>query len=345
MKMELEFELEPRFWERTFSALRQGDTLPAAHFLAALAQATEEQAEEAALELEERGVLLDVSQLPAPSVSDKLAERFALEQELLCGTKTIAALPENDPLRLFLQEMDNQQPLPPDEETELARLAADGNVEAAEKLTAAGLHRVLAIAKAYAGRGVLLVDLLQEGSLGLWQAIVGLTQGQNFEKAASWRIRQAMARAVAMEYRVSNAGEGLGEALRRYQEADRTLLYRLGRNPGEEELAAELGVSVQKVWELKKLLQEASKKAPKPENAEDDAPVEDTAYFQQRMRIEQLLSGLQETDQQLLSLRFGLEGKPPVSQEEAAQLLQLPLAQVQKREMEALSALRAKSND
>lgn len=345
MKMELEFELEQSPWERLFSHLGQEDTLPALHFLAAVAQATEEQAEEAALELEERGVLLDISQLPAQAASAKLAERFALERELLNGVNSPAALPENDPLRLFLREIGEQQGLTLAEEGTLARLAVQGNEDAAARLAASGLHRVLEIAKEYAGKGVLLLDLLQEGSLGLWQAIMNLDEAKNFGESAAWRIRQAMAKAVTMQYRVSSAGEGLGEALRRYQEADRKLLYKLGRNPVEEELAAELNVPVQTVWELKKLLLDASKKAPKPETAEADAPVEDTAYFQQRMRIEQLLSGLPEIDRQLLSLRFGLDGKPPVSQEEAAKLLHLSIAQVQKRELDALSSLRAKSND
>jgi len=213
------------------------------------------------------------------------------------------------------------------------------------------LSRVVEEAGAHTGRGVLLLDLIQEGSIGLWKATdVFVGRGEDFELVCtSWWIRFYMAKAVLMQARASGVGQKMRTALEDYKAVDERLLSDLGRNPTLEEIAEELHMRVEEASAVRKMLEDARllaqvKKVPEPEEEqeEEDQAVEDTALFQMRQRILDLLSGLEEKDQKLLTLRFGLEGGKPLSPEETGRKLGLTPDEVVAREGAALAKLRNK---
>lgn len=249
----------------------------------------------------------------------------------------------NDPLRLYLEEIAS---LPPAEETEeLLRQAADGDEKAQEILTGAGLRRVAEIAKEFTGYGVLLMDLIQEGSMGLWEVISGFSGG-DYPSLRDDAIRQAMARAVTLQARESGVGRKMRQALEDYRAVDQRLLAELGRNPTLEEIAQELHMTPEDAATVKRNLDDArilaQATAPKEEAEpeEENQAVEDTAYFQMRQRITELLSVLPEEDARLLSLRFGLDKELPLSPEDTGKRMGLTPQEVVAREAAALARLR-----
>lgn len=327
--MELEFDWQERDWHRVFDTLARGSEIPAQRFFALLGSVDEDEALEAALALEARGVGLDVSGLPRWG-RGSAAQRLELEYELARKGKLPDGLEPEDPLRLYLQELARQPRLSNEDAHDLM----DPN-----RLTEGLLWLVAEEAPAFAGQGVLLLDLMQEGALGLMGAMA--QPGDNLLEDAAWHIRQAMARTVAIAYLASGEAERLLAAMRAYRQADRRLLERLGRNPGPEELAQELGKTVAETLTIGKMVSDAArvpKTQPQPEQPES---VEDSAYFQLRARVEELLSTLEPTDRQLLTLRFGLEGDRPRTTEEAASALGLTPEEARSRELAAMEQLRA----
>ena len=215
-----------------------------------------------------------------------------------------------------------------------------------ERLTNLGLSRVIELAKEYTGYGVLLLDLIQEGSLGLWQA-VGCFEGGDYAAHRDWWIRQSLARAVTMQARQSGVGHKLREAMEDYRSVDERLLCDLGRNPTVEEIAEEMHISAQEAAAVAKMVENARMMgkvhAPEVEDdpAEEEAHVEDTALFQMRQRIAELLEGVSEEDAKLLTLRFGLEGGLPLSPADTGRKLGLTPEEVVAREAAALAQLRS----
>jgi len=215
------------------------------------------------------------------------------------------------------------------------------------QLTNLGLSRVIELAREYVGYGVLLLDLIQEGSLGLWQAIRNYRYGGYDAHRDRW-IRFYMAKAVTLQARQSGVGRKMRTALEDYKAVDERLLADLGRNPTLEEIALELHMSPEEAAAVRKMLEDARilarvKRPPVDEEEEKEAQeqaVEDTALFQMRQRISDLLSGLEEQDQKLLTLRFGLEGGRPLSPEEAGRKLGLTPEEVVAKEAAALMKLR-----
>ena len=193
----------------------------------------------------------------------------------------------------------------------------------------------------------MLLDLIQEGSLGLWQAVRSYHHGDYAAHRDRW-IRFYLARAITMQARQSGVGQKMRTALEDYRAVDERLLGELGRNPTLEEIAMELHMSVEQADSVRKMLDDARilaklKKPPVDEEEEKEAQeqsVEDTAMFQMRQRILDLLSGLSEADQKLLTLRFGLEGGKPLSPEETGRRLGLTAEEVVAREAAALAKLR-----
>ena len=229
------------------------------------------------------------------------------------------------------------------DEKALAERAAQGDQRAAEQLMHQGLHRVVEIVPEFVGYGVLMMDLLQEGGLALWQAIQ-VPEGDYLTRRDR-AIRAAMAKAVTLQARANGVGQKMRQALEDYRAVDERLLAELGRNATLEEIALELHMTpedaetVRKVLEDARLLQQAT--APKEEEAsEEEQAVEDTAYFQMRQRISELLSVLPQEDAKLLTLRFGLEKGLPMSPEDTGKALGLTVDQVLRREAKALAMLR-----
>lgn len=339
--MDISFGDSP--WEAWMDRKRYGDSLSAAQLLTFLEEETEEGVEDAFAALEDRGLKLDVTTLPSRQFVGQAALRLRQEEQMAKENMALKDLGPNDPLRLYLEEIAS---LPPAEETEeLLRQAADGDEKAKEILTGAGLRRVAEIAKEFTGYGVLLMDLIQEGSMGLWKVVSGFSGG-DYPSLRDDAVRQAMARAVTLQARESGVGRKMRQALEDYRAVDQRLLAELGRNPTLEEIAQELHMTPEDAATVKRNLDDArilaQATAPKEEAEpeEEDQAVEDTAYFQMRQRITELLSVLPEEDARLLSLRFGLDKELPLSPEDTGKRMGLTPQEVVAREAAALAKLR-----
>ena len=335
---DLEFSFEPDPWETFRMSLTMGDTVSASQILTLLEGEDGQTLEDALQELETACVKLDVSDLPKNGGTGDTAVRLKQEAQLVQEGLDPKALEPNDPLRLYLEEV-AAVPVCGDEQL----LAQKG--DAAETLTNLGLSRVIELAQEYVGYGVLLMDLIQEGSLGLWQAIGCYREGEYAAHRDRW-IRFYLARAVILQAHSSGIGQKMRRAMEDYRQVDERLLGELGRNPTLEEIAAELHMSVEEAQTVQRMMNNARMldKAIRPEAEEEDKEeeqsVEDTALFQMRQRIGDLLSGLEETDAKLLNLRFGLEGGKPASPEETGRLLGMTAQEVLAREAAALAKLR-----
>ena len=339
--MDISFGDSP--WETWMDRKRYGDSLSAAQLLTFLEEETEEGVEDAFAALEDRGLKLDITTLPSRQFVGQAALRLRQEEQMARENMAVKDLGPNDPLRLYLEEIES---LPPAEETEeLLRQAADGDEKAQEILTGAGLRRVAEIAKEFTGYGVLLMDLIQEGSMGLWKVVSGFTGG-DYPSLRDDAIRQAMARAVTLQARESGVGRKMRQALEDYRAVDQRLLGELGRNPTLEEIAQELHMTPEDAATVKRnlddarILAQATAPQEEAEPEEEDQAVEDTAYFQMRQRITELLSVLPEEDARLLSLRFGLDKELPLSPEDTGKRMGLTPQEVVAREAAALARLR-----
>ena len=339
--MDISFGDSP--WEAWMDRKKHGDSLSAAQLLTFLEEETEEGVEDAFAVLEDRGLKLDVTTLPSRQFVGQAALRLRQEEQMAKENMALQDLGPNDPLRLYLEEIAS---LPPVQETEeLLRQAADGDEKAQEILTGAGLRRVAEIAKEFTGYGVLLMDLIQEGSMGLWKVVSGFSGG-DYPSLRDDAIRQAMARAVTLQARESGVGRKMRQALEDYRAVDQRLLAELGRNPTLEEIAQELHMTPEDAATVKRNLDDArilaQATAPKEEAEpeEENQAVEDTAYFQMRQRITELLSVLPEEDARLLSLRFGLDKELPLSPEDTGKRMGLTPQEVVAREAAALARLR-----
>ena len=334
----LEFSFEPDPWDTFRMSLNQGDTVSAAQILTILEGEDGQTLENALQDLETACVRLDISDLPKDGGSGDTAVRLKQEVQLVREGLNPKALEPNDPLRLYLEEV---AAIPADADEQI--LAQSGG--SAEALTNLGLRRVIELAQEYVGYGVLLMDLIQEGSLGLWQAIGCYRAGEYAAHRDRW-IRFYLARAVILQAHSSGIGQKMRRAMEDYQQVDQRLLGELGRNPTIAEIAEELHMNVEETQSVKKMIDNARMldKAVRPEEEEEDPEaeqaVQDTALFQMRQRIGDLLSALDERDARLLTLRFGLEGGRPASPEETGRILGMTAQEVVAREAEALAKLR-----
>ena len=335
---DLDFSFEPDPWETFRMSLTMGDTVSASQILTLLEGEDGQALEDALQELETACVKLDISDLPKNGGTGDTALRLKQEAQLVQEGLNPKALEPNDPLRLYLEEV-AAVPVCGDEQL----LAETGDNP--EALTNLGLRRVIELAQDYVGYGVLLMDLFQEGSLGLWQAIGCYRAGAYAAHRDRW-IQFYLARAVILQAHSSGIGQKMRRAMEDYRQVDERLLGELGRNPTIEEIADELHMNLEEARTVRKMMDNARMldKAVRPEDEEEEPEseqaVEDTALFQMRQRIGDLLSGLDETDAKLLSLRFGLEGGKPVSPEETGRLLGMTAQEVVTREAAALAKLR-----
>ena len=338
----LEFTFDAAPWEALLDAAE--DTVSAAQLLAALEGAGEDEYEEAMALLEERDISLDISDLPKPVSTGDTALRLRREEELVRGGLRPSDMEPGDPLRLYLEEV-AMTPAFGDEQL-LAEEAAAGDARAMERLTNLGLSRVIELASGCTGRGVLLMDLVQEGSLGLWQAVQNFSGGE-FATYRDWWIRLYLHKALLTQARESGVGQKLRTALEDYRSVDERLLGELGRNATLEEIAEAMHTTAENAAVISKMVQNArllqsAKREPDPEEekeAEDQA-VEDTAYFQTRQRVNEMLSGLTEQEAKVISLRFGLEGGLPLSPEETGRKMGLTSGEVVAVETAAMAKMR-----
>lgn len=340
--MEFQFEQSP--WEAYLDTCRPGASVSAWDLISMLEGEDDEAVEDAFAALAEKQLALDLSSLPDMEAGSQTAQRLKQEAEYVRSGLKGAELTQNDPLRLYLEEL-AAAPVPGDEGGLVARFLS-GDQRAADGLLSLGLNRVVEIASELAGKMVLLLDLIQEGNIGLWEAIQSYSGG-DYPAYRDRMIRNALGKAVVLQARSNGISQKMRTALQAYQSADEALLAELGRNPSLEEIAERIHVSPEQAQTIQKtladilLLQQAEKLTqPKQESPEDDLPVEDTAYFQMRQRIEDLLSQLDEQDAKILAMRFGLDKGLPMSADEVGRALGLTVGEVSAREAAALAKLR-----
>ena len=336
------FEQDP--WEQALDALTPGTALPATRALLLLEEMSDAEAEDALLLLEEKGIGLDIIGLPADSGGGEAAQRLRREQQLVKKGNLLDNLDENDPLGLYLREI-AQIPATGDAQLLAARYAA-GDEDALQPLTNLYLGLVVEKAAAMTGRGVLLLDLIQEGSLGLWQGALRYTDG-DFDAHIRWWIDQYLAKAVLMQARSGGLGEKLRTAMEDYRDMDRELLGQLGRNPTVEEIAEAIHITPEEAMAVASMLEQVelrrqvdASRAPKEPTPEDDQAVENTALFQSRQRVMEMLSTLTEQETKCLVLRFGLEGGMPKTPQQTAEILGITAQEVMTIETDALQKLR-----
>lgn len=340
-----DFVFEQAPWEAYLRSCKNGSVISGWNLISMLEDEEDNAVEDAFSILTVKRLQLDLSGLPQMSAGSNTAQRLQQEREYVTGGLKTELMEETDPLRLYLEEI-AAAPACGDEKL-LAEQLSSGDQRAAQRLTELGLSRVVEIAAEYAGQAVLLLDLIQEGNIGLWEAISGY-RGGDYAAQRDEAIRSSVLKAIVLQARSNGISQKMKKALQDYRAADQHLLTKLGRNPGLEEIAQEMHISLEQAQTIEKtmadilLLQKAEKlAAPKEETAEDELPVEDTAYFQMRQRISEMLSVLDEQEARILTMRFGLEKGLPMSAEEVAKALGITTAAVTACETAALSKLRA----
>lgn len=341
MTEEFMFDLAP--WEAALQAKRRGDAVQLLDYLTLLEAEPEEVAQDALQALEEEGIALDLTGVPREMASGAAGERLAWEMKLARQADLLGNLPENDPLALYLQEL-AARPATGNVEGYLRRYLT-GEQAAGERLANEMLSLVVEESRKCTGYGVLLLDLIQEGSLGLWQGILQYESG-DFTRHCLWYIRQYLAKVIFWQLRSSGLGSKLRQGMEDYLAADQQLLTSLGRNPTLEEIAEFLHITPEQTATYEKMLADAklrqkidNREKPREEPDEEQA-VENTAYFQSRQRIAEMLAALEPREAELLSLRFGLEGGTPLSPQEVGRRMRLTAEQVVALEGAALAKLR-----
>ena len=259
-----------------------------------------------------------------------------------------------DPVRMYLKEIGKVPLLSAEEEIELAQRMEEGDQEAKKRLAEANLRLVVSIAKRYVGRGMLFLDLIQEGNLGLIKAVdkFDWTKGYKFSTYATWWIRQAITRSIADQARTIRIPVHMVETINKLIRVSRQLLQEEGREPTPDEIAEEMGISVEKVREILKIAQEpVSLETPIGEEEDshlgdfipdDDAPApaEAAAFSMLKEQLEDVLSTLTDREQKVLRLRFGLDDGRARTLEEVGKEFNVTRERIRQIEAKALRKLR-----
>jgi RNA polymerase primary sigma factor len=259
-----------------------------------------------------------------------------------------------DPVRMYLKEIGKVPLLSAEEEIELAKRMELGDQEAKKRLAEANLRLVVSIAKRYVGRGMLFLDLIQEGNLGLIKAVekFDYRKGYKFSTYATWWIRQAITRAIADQARTIRIPVHMVETINKLIRVSRQLLQELGREPTPEEIAAEMNMPVERVREILKISQEpVSLETPIGEEEDshlgdfiqDDnvpVPADAAAFTLLKEQLEEVLSTLTEREQKVLTLRFGLEDGRARTLEEVGKEFNVTRERIRQIEAKALRKLR-----
>ena len=262
-----------------------------------------------------------------------------------------------DPVRMYLKEIGKVPLLSAEEEIELAKRMELGDQEAKKRLAEANLRLVVSIAKRYVGRGMLFLDLIQEGNLGLIKAVekFDYRKGYKFSTYATWWIRQAITRAIADQARTIRIPVHMVETINKLIRVSRQLLQELGREPTPEEIAAEMNMPVERVREILKISQEpVSLETPIGEEEDshlgdfiqDDnvpVPADAAAFTLLKEQLEEVLGTLTEREQKVLTLRFGLEDGRARTLEEVGKEFNVTRERIRQIEAKALRKLRHQS--
>ena len=260
----------------------------------------------------------------------------------------------DDPVRMYLKEIGKVSLLTADEEIELAKRMEAGDEYAKMKLCEANLRLVVSIAKRYVGRGMLFLDLIQEGNLGLIKAVdkFDYRKGYKFSTYATWWIRQAITRSIADQARTIRIPVHMVETINKLIRVSRQLLQTYGREPSPEEIAKEMGITVDKVREIQKIAQEpVSLETPIGEEEDshlgdfipdDDvpAPAEAAAFSMLKEQLVEVLDTLTDREQKVLKLRFGLDDGRSRTLEEVGKEFDVTRERIRQIEAKALRKLR-----
>lgn len=279
---------------------------------------------------------------------------YAEEEEFLTSLDVTIDHTADDPVRVYLREIGQVPLLTPEQEIELAKLVEKKDVEAKRRLTEANLRLVVSIAKRYMGRGLLFLDLIQEGNLGLIRAVEKFDYrlGYKFSTYATWWIRQAVTRAIADQARTIRVPVHAVETINKLNRVQRELLQKSGREPTVQEIAAVLGISPNKVREIQKADQEpVSLETPVGDEDESELGdfIEDEDADQplevvfRRIRHEELfkvLGSLPARDRKVLELRFGLKGERPRTLEEVGERFGVTRERIRQVEAKTLNRLK-----
>lgn len=269
-----------------------------------------------------------------------------------------ATIPKNisvdDPVRMYLKEIGKVPLLTAEEEIELARRMEEGDEEAKQRLCESNLRLVVSIAKRYVGRGMLFLDLIQEGNLGLIKAVdkFDYTKGYKFSTYATWWIRQAITRSIADQARTIRIPVHMVETINKLVRVSRQLLQTYGREPTPEEIGAEMGIPVEKVREIQKIAQEpVSLETPIGEEEDSHlgdfipdedvpAPAEAAAFSMLKEQLVEVLDTLTDREQKVLKLRFGLEDGRARTLEEVGKEFDVTRERIRQIEAKSLRKLR-----
>ena len=316
-------------------------------------------------DLEANGIDVDIPDVDLlPPLDDDLflpdSEDFAdieevTEEELNADPEALAdTFSTDDPVRMYLKEIGKVPLLTADEEVVLAQRMAEGNEEAKHRMTEANLRLVVSIAKRYVGRGMLFLDLIQEGNLGLIKAVekFDYTKGYKFSTYATWWIRQAITRAIADQARTIRIPVHMVETINKTIRVSRQLLQELGHDPSAEEIAAEMDMPVDKVRDILKIAQEpVSLETPIGEEEDshlgdfipdEDAsePSEAASFSLLREQLEEVLDTLAPREKKVLELRFGIVDGRTRTLEEVGKEFNVTRERIRQIEAKALRKLR-----
>ena len=312
--------------------------------------------------LEASKIEIDISDDDAVTILDdidmpeieELNEIEEVTEEEMADVKVDDSYSTDDPVRMFLKEIGKVPLLTAEEEVELAIRMSQGDEEAKRRMTEANLRLVVSIAKRYVGRGMLFLDLIQEGNLGLIKAVekFDYTKGYKFSTYATWWIRQAITRAIADQARTIRIPVHMVETINKVIRVSRQLLQELGHDPSAEEIAAEMGMPVEKVREILKIAQEpVSLETPIGEEEDshlgdfipdEDAsePSEAASFSLLKEQLMEVLDTLTPREKKVLELRFGIVDGRTRTLEEVGKEFNVTRERIRQIEAKALRKLR-----
>ena len=302
---------------------------------------------------EDLGVDVLQEDLEEPNIED-LQEVEDIKLEEIDLNSAMDGVNVDDPVRMYLREIGRIPLLTYEQELELAKKVLEGDEEAKQKLAESNLRLVVSIAKKYVGRGMLFLDLIQEGNMGLIKAVekFDYTKGFKFSTYATWWIRQAITRAIADQARTIRIPVHMVETINKLIRTSRHLLQQLGREPTQEEIAKEMEIPVEKVMEIQKIAQDPVS-LETPIGEEDDshlgdfiqdddspAPQDSAAYTLLKEQLEEVMQTLTPREAKVLKLRFGLEDGKARTLEEVGKEFMVTRERIRQIEAKALRKLR-----
>ena len=318
-----------------------------------LDEANPEQIDQVFDAFEDLGVDVLQEDFDEPDIED-LEEVEDIKLEDIDINAVIDGINIDDPVRMYLREIGRIPLLTYDQELELAKKVLVGDEEAKQKLSESNLRLVVSIAKQYVGRGMLFLDLIQEGNMGLIKAVekFDYTKGFKFSTYATWWIRQAITRAIADQARTIRIPVHMVETINKLIRTSRHLLQQLGREPSPEEIAKEMEIPVERVMEIQKIAQDPVS-LETPIGEEDDshlgdfipdedspAPQDSAAYTLLKEQLEEVMSTLTPREAKVLKLRFGLEDGKARTLEEVGREFDVTRERIRQIEAKALRKLR-----